>query len=224
MRIYQTHKKVFSLSQRPQSFLNGLISNDLQSLNNAFLNIHGRIVVTFNASDVDKEEMFICIEENYINKFLGHIDKYVHLSGVVIKLLEHNVYFDLDERYSSKRKDVVFSQKAGRLIATTQQLETNVTEEQFNFFRISNGIPIQGIDYSEEMVLNINMEDYVSFTKGCFLGQEPVSKVYHRSKPTWNLVVQYVDECTKDEVDKMTSCTFDESSGREMGFVFVKND
>ena len=91
-------------------------------------------------------------------------------------------------------------------------------------FRVVNHIPVQGIDYRDEFLLNISDEEFVSYAKGCFLGQEPISKVHNRSKPTWKLVVRYQDECTEEERQKMTSVVVDPATRRTMGFVFVRNE
>ncbi|MBP6344212.1 MAG: hypothetical protein KA403_09765, partial [Candidatus Omnitrophica bacterium] len=64
---------------------------------------------------------------------------------------------------------------------------------------------------------------HVSYTKGCFLGQEPIAKVHNRSKPTWKLVVRPEDESSPEDQAKMTSKTRDPQSGKIIGFVFVKN-
>jgi len=97
------------------------------------------------------------------------------------------------------------------------------TEKEFLLFRLRHNIPLHGIDYKDEMILNVGY-DRVSLTKGCYLGQEFVSKVHSRAKPTWKLVVKSEDECSDEEKAKMTSKVADPSSGKTMGFVFVKNE
>jgi len=80
------------------------------------------------------------------------------------------------------------------------------------------------VDYqADEFLLNIDESTYVSYTKGCFLGQEPVAKVHNRSKPTRKLVVMFEVECAPEEKPKMTSKIIDPISGRMQGFIFVKN-
>jgi folate-binding Fe-S cluster repair protein YgfZ len=74
-------------------------------------------------------------------------------------------------------------------------------------------------------LLNVSeREDLVSFTKGCFLGQEPISKVHNRSKPTWKLVVKSAEDCPPEERSKMTSQAIDPQTKKTRGFVFVKNE
>lgn len=50
--------------------------------------------------------------------------------------------------------------------------------------RIEAGIPRYGVDYGEEaIVLEAGLEGAVDFTKGCFIGQEPIAKMHYRGKP-----------------------------------------
>jgi hypothetical protein len=55
------------------------------------------------------------------------------------------------------------------------------------------------------------------------LGQEPISKVYNRSKPSWKLVVRFEDDCAPEEKGRMTSKMKDPETGKALGFVFVSN-
>ena len=118
---------------------------------------------------------------------------------------------------------MIIPQKKGRLIISDQELETNVTDEIFSLFRVKNHLPVQGVDYTDEFVLNVSEKEFISFTKGCFLGQEPVSKVHNRSRPTWQLVVKYENECDEESKTKMTSKVFDPVEKRTVGFVFINN-
>ncbi|MBF0490848.1 MAG: hypothetical protein HQL15_09620, partial [Candidatus Omnitrophica bacterium] len=86
-------------------------------------------------------------------------------------------------------------------------------------------LPVMGVDYqADDFVLNIDEHTFVSYTKGCFLGQEPVAKVHHRSKPTKKLIVKAEAECTPEERLIMTSRITDPQTGVLRGFVFVKNN
>ena len=81
-----------------------------------------------------------------------------------------------------------------------------------------------GIDYqADEFILNVHEQEYVSYTKGCFLGQEPVAKVHNRAQPSRRLIVQFEDQCSPEDAARMTSKTPDPLSGRFKGFIFVSN-
>jgi len=223
MRLYKTHKKVLNFKNKPLTFLNGITSNDMDQPDNAFLNIRGRIVATFDQVQLNEEEMYLCIEEEFVDDVLIQIDRFIKLSGVQVAREDHHVYYDLDGNYSLAEEDIVIGQEKGRIIITKNKFNGNISEEEFTLFRLENKIPIHGIDYKDELLLNVSMTRFVSFTKGCYLGQEPISKVYSRSKPSWRLVVKFYDECSEEEKEKMTSKVVVPDSQRTWGFVFEKN-
>jgi len=208
MKLYALNKTVFRLTNNVEQFLKGLTSNSLDKSYNAFLTIHGKIIATFDQIKIGEDEFLILMESAFVEAALEHLKRYIMLSGVKMEKLEKQVYFDLD------KKDLFLSDEV---------LEATVSPEQYTLFRVQNNRPVQGIDYTNEFLLNVSQTDYVSFTKGCFLGQEPVAKVHNRSKPTRKLIVKYEDECSQEEKQKLTSRILDPETNRKMGFVFVKN-
>jgi len=223
MRIYKIDKKVLSFRSNPVEFLNGLTSNDMEKPNNAFLSIHGRIVATFDQIKRGDDEMLIVVEKEFVQDVTSHLDRYLKISGTKMTEKSDLVYFDLDNDMLVHEDDVTIPQKSGKLIITQGMYEVNVEDDEYTLFRLKNDIPCHGIDYTDEMLLNVSTKDYISFTKGCFLGQEPISKVHNRSKPSWKLVVRYQDQCSEEERGKMTSVVLDPESNQDMGFVFIKN-
>lgn len=224
MKLYKLNKTVLSIRNNPAQFLNGLTANTLDKPRNVFLNIHGRIIVVFDQIKVREDEFWIIIGTPYLDALFQHIERYIKLSKVHVEKLNKYVYFDVEESsHSMPAEEVVIPQKKGRVIVSDSELENAVHEKEFTLFRLKNNIPIHGIDYTDEFVLNVGGEDFVSFTKGCFLGQEPVAKVHNRSKPTWQLAVKYEDECGQDEKEKMTSKELDPDTNRVVGFTFIHN-
>lgn len=64
------------------------------------------------------------------------------------------------------------------LIAAGAQL---VSPDVFEILRIEAGIPRHGIDMDESnVVLETNLDDAISYTKGCYLGQEIIIRIKHR--------------------------------------------
>jgi folate-binding protein YgfZ len=58
---------------------------------------------------------------------------------------------------------------------------TPVTPEVFETLRIEAGIPRHGQDMDESnVVLETNLDDAISYTKGCYLGQEIIIRIKHR--------------------------------------------
>jgi len=56
-----------------------------------------------------------------------------------------------------------------------------VSPDTFEILRIEAGIPRHGIDMDESnVVLEANLDDAISYTKGCYLGQEIIVRIKHR--------------------------------------------
>lgn len=223
MKLYPLSKAVLSIRHNPALFLNGLSVNTVNQPRNAFVNIHGRIVATFDQYRVSDDEFIIVLEEAFVEPLLSHLQRYIALSGVRIERLDRYVYFDIGEDVTPIAGALAIPQKKGRLLVSQELMPSQVSDEEFTLFRLKNNIPVQGIDYRDEFLLNVSEEEFVSFAKGCFLGQEPLAKVHHRSKPSWRLVVRFEDECTPEEQTRLTSLTLDPQIGRKKGFVFIKN-
>ncbi len=220
MQLYKLSKVVLRVRNNPASFLNGLTTNTLEQSRNAFVNVHGRIVATFDQVKISEDEWWVVVEAAFVDKLLNHLERYIRLSGVRIERLERQVYFDL-EGHGEEVRCMSIPQNKGRLLIAEKEMSADVGEEKFKLFRLRHHIPVQGIDYTDEFLLNVDDQEFVSYTKGCFLGQEPISKVHNRSRPTWKLVVRYEDECNTTEREKMTSKTLDPAINRYQGFVFV---
>lgn len=223
MRIYPSTKIVFSIRNNAAQFLNGLTSNTLDQPQNAFLTIHGRIVATFDQVKTGEDQVLICVENLYADAVMRHVERYLKLSKTEMVRENLRAYFDLDAESRPGPDEWVIPQKKGQLVISPKTLEAAVSTEEFTRFRLANAISLQGVDYTDEFLLNVSDMEFVSYTKGCFLGQEPVAKVHNRSKPTWKLAVRYEDECSDEEKSKMTSKLTDPRTGRGQGFVFVGN-
>lgn len=224
MKFYKLDSSVISLKNNPSQFLNGLTSNETDAPQNAFLTIHGRIITTFYQKSINDNETWIIVPNDHIDPLLKHLDRYIKLSGIEAQRLNHSVYFNIEKEDTAPESSVVIGLPNGSIVLTESPIETEATEEDFILYRLKNNIPLQGIDYTDEFILNVGSEGLVSFDKGCFLGQEPVSKVHNRSRPSWQLVVAYEDECSEEEKGKMTSKALDPATNRVLGFVFKRNE
>jgi len=75
--------------------------------------------------------------------------------------------------------------QTGQLLAFAQRLTelgaTWVGAQAQNILRVEAGVPRYGIDFSEDnLLLEVALDDAVSFTKGCYLGQEVVERIRSR--------------------------------------------
>ncbi len=221
-RLYRLDKAVLSIKNNAEKFLNGITANTLDRPQNAFLDVHGKIIATFDQIKIG-DDFLIAIERPFYEPLMQHLDKFICLSKAIVQKEDYNVYFDLDGSYQPQGDEFVVAQKKGQLIVTRRNFENNVSTEEFSLFRLKANIPIHGVDYRDELLLNVDEEQFVSYTKGCFLGQEPISKVHNRSKPTWKLVVKSEDEVDEAQKQSLTSKTKDPQTGKILGFIFISN-
>ena len=223
MRLYRLEKIVLNIRNNAEKFLHGITSNTLDKPHNAFLDFHGKIVATFDQIQVEADKYLIVIEEKFLDSLMQHLERYIKLSKTIVEKEDYRVYFDLDGDYEKNEGEFLIPQKKGQLVITRKDLKSTVSDEEFTLFGLKNNIPIHGMDYQNELLLNVDEKDFVSFTKGCFLGQEFISKVHSRSKPSWKLVVKSHDQCDETEKEKMTSKAVDPATGKTIGFIFVGN-
>ncbi|MDO8676033.1 MAG: hypothetical protein Q7K71_08015 [Candidatus Omnitrophota bacterium] len=221
--IYKLDKTVVSVRGSAEKFLSGLTSNTLDRPRNAFLNMHGRIVATFDQVRAGDDIFLLVIASSAWEALKAHTDRYARLNNTTIEPVALNAYFDLSGDCPLSGGEYAIPQNSGRIILTARAIPLDVAADAFTVFRLQNNIPLHGVDYHDDFILNVHENDFVSYTKGCFLGQEPVSKVHNRSKPTWQLAVRCEDGLSEEEKAKMTSKARDPKTGRTLGFVFVKN-
>lgn len=221
--LYLTDKSVLRLSGNVEKFMQGLTSNTLDRPRNAFVTIHGRIVATFDQVRAGDDAVLIVVEPGVVEPLRQHVAKYLLINRTRVEALDLRVYFDLAGDVTPTEGEYVIAQQAGQLWITAREASAEVSDEAFRQFRVAHNIPRQGVDYTHEFLLNVSAEEFVSYSKGCFLGQEPIAKVHNRSRPSRVLAACFADELTPEQRAKMTSTVIDPESGRERGFVFLDN-
>ena len=220
MSLFQLSKTVLKLTNNHSKLLNGITSNTLDAPQNAFLDRFGRIVATVDQLKVSDDDLLFVVSLHCLQQLYAHLKPYLQLSETKIKATKYVIYFDLDNEYKTAIKEYAIPQAKGQFIITEKKIKNTISEEEFTQFRLDNNIPLHGVDYTNEMVLNVS-HNFVSFTKGCYLGQEIVTRVHNFGKPPKKLVVAYVDEINEKDKERMTSKCLDTKSGKVKGFVFI---
>ena len=69
-----------------------------------------------------------------------------------------------------------------------------VGEDAQNILRIEAGIPRYGVDFTEDnLLLEVGLDHAVSFSKGCYLGQEVVERIRSRGHVNKKLVGLFLE-------------------------------
>jgi folate-binding protein YgfZ len=121
------------------------------------------------------------------------------------------------------------------------ELETNgltcVSGKNWEEFRISNGIPQYNKELQEKFnPLELNLWELISFTKGCYIGQEVIARLETYNKVQRKLCLLSIDgdldsqrrlisESTKEESGILTSvCKKSDAVGVSLGLAVLKNN
>ena len=112
-----------------------------------------------------------------------------------------------------------------------------VGEEAAEVLRIEAGIPQYGVDMDETTVLSeTNLDDAISFTKGCYIGQEIIVRIMHRGHVAKKLTgltfdgQEKIESGTKvlsdneQEIGRVTSSTISARLERAIALAYVKYD
>jgi aminomethyltransferase len=112
-----------------------------------------------------------------------------------------------------------------------------VTDEACEILRIEAGIGHYGVDMDESnVVTETNLEDAVSFTKGCYLGQEIIVRIKHRghvAKKLTGIVFEKdaaiesgakIFSADEKEIGRVTSSTFSPHLDRTIALGYLKYD
>jgi folate-binding protein YgfZ len=148
---------------------------------------------------------------------LGH-DR-IHLSGIEMEAI-HDLSWNYPAflmMFPQEKKTDLF-----QILAKTQKPYpvAPIGEKTLEILRIESTIPSYGIDMDENTLPpEANLESYISYTKGCFIGQEVISRIKHyghvnkllvrlkleTKNPIEPVALVFVDE---KEVGKVTSCAY----------------
>lgn len=187
-KYYKTKKIVLKFSNNPFILLKGITSNTLDAPKNAFLDRFGKIIVVFHQIKF-YDHVLVIFERKFLDRLMDHLKRFLALTNVKVKKIDFDVYCTIG-KHKIMDDEIMIKQKVGSILLTNNEYES-VKKEEYIKFRLKNKIPVQGIDFDNEMVLNID-KDLVSFKKGCYLGQEIVSRVNFKSSPPKKLMVKVV--------------------------------
>ncbi len=170
-------------------FLNGQLTSDVEALElssfqqSARLDRTGRVKSFFILIHSDNDSFIALGNKELISILRDDLNKYIIMDDVEITE-DKESYLAI---ISYSRKEGLFSGQLGGLpvyIGKSNEYPDleELTNEQFNKLQFLRGIPALGLNVSldqlvTDTILNLNS---VSHTKGCYLGQETVSKIQSR--------------------------------------------
>ncbi len=238
MKLYRLNAVCLLLKPGADKFIQAYTTQTPLAPRGAFLDTKGKAIAVYDRVRLDADSSVLVVAASVRDRLKAHLKGFLFLTDTTLVDLPHAVYWDLEP--SSEAAD---SQAAGEaqitgshvaemsgwsIIRSTgtirilrEPVEAKVSEGDFRRFRALNGLALQGEDYDDPMLLNLGDEALVSFTKGCYLGQEIMARVHYRSRPPLRLTALRASECPAELRERLTSRVKDPDTGEERGFVFL---
>ena len=113
----------------------------------------------------------------------------------------------------------------------------SVSDQAFEALRIEAGLPIFGVDMDDSTVVpEINLENLISYNKGCYIGQEVIARIHFRGHVAKQLTGLVFEEKTAtansgDEIKsadgknagKITSVIYSPKLEKQIALAFVRH-
>ena len=190
------HLRVLTISgEDAGELLQGQMTQDIRKLEDekihitSFCNVQGRVIASaFIQGRNDQYDLILSSE--IIDDLENHLKRYVLRSKVVIEQSNEKTFgsYKSDVNEDGKEYGSLKNDPERVLILSTQapkSIDNFITSEEWIRCDIENKIAIIDKESSEKFIpqmLNLDILDAVSFSKGCYTGQEVVARVQHRGK------------------------------------------
>lgn len=187
--------------EKSAQLLHGQLTNDIKRLDNLrgnynlLLNQKGKIRADLFVlrKDVD---FYLLTKPRFTNIILEHFSKLAPLSLVemrdetsdycvyhILSLIPPPIFSFRSDRLGIQGYDLIVTKDQEISLLTTLKDKgfTELGEKDQKIIRMEQGIPEVGVDVTEEnFPQEGGLERAVSFTKGCYLGQEIVARLQYR--------------------------------------------
>ncbi len=179
--------------QDAKTFLQGQLTCDVnditdnQSRHGAHCNIKGRMVSLGILFKLDDDFGFL-IPKSMIDITISHFKKYALFSKVNLTMNEdYFIYGDIGETILINENMIKVDVSQNQNLILSKNKIENATDDsnQWHLALIQNHIPVVLPQTSEHFIpqmVGLEKINGVSFTKGCFLGQEIIARTQHLGK------------------------------------------
>ena len=190
MPIARLDRTVFDISgETVLPWLEGLITNSLSRASTgevtfaALLTPQGKIIADFFITPHDSG-VFLDTPQTYASDLKKRLMMYKLREKITITQTDLAVYAAWDGLGDDAQIDPRLPALGHRILA--ESLEATATAQMYNAHRLSLGVPDSSYDFTSASTFpaNANMDLLcgVDFKKGCFVGQEVVSRMHRKTE------------------------------------------
>ncbi len=179
------------------TFLDGLSTNKVDSSCSTVLTTtSAKIIDVVDVIEVG-DNLAVVGYEPYKDKVLAHLQPRILQQNVTIRDITslNNVYLSTDN-YPAEPGITVTRSFLGWILVTSikNSLQESMTLDQFAEYRTQNTIPYQGHEITPDVhPFNCGLENLVHESKGCYIGQEILTRMRSRGKMGKQLVQVAID-------------------------------
>ncbi len=182
-------------------FLNGLITNDVAALADsaqmtaAFPNVQGRLLAIVRVARRGDKFLFET-DEATRDKVFQNLFRFTFAGDFFVEDRSENYeYFEIfNSDFGVPGSEAVsFDGKISKDYFVPNEMAESfkndliesgaveISAELYEILRVENGVPKYGVDMDETtVVLETGLDEAVSFTKGCYIGQEIIARIHFR--------------------------------------------
>lgn len=224
MKLRRVNASVFRIGPGADRFVQAYTTQTPTATRGAFIDPKGRAVAVFDRVRLDADRSVFAVAGSVLERLQKHLKPFLTLMDSELVMLPHVVRWDIAPAGSGSSADPGdwrIDRRNVQVIVSERPAPDTVSAEEFALFRVLNGLPLQGVDYDDPMLLNLNEPELVSFGKGCYLGQEIMARVHYKGRPPLKLTPVLESECPEEFRPRITSRVWDPVAGAYRGFVFL---
>ncbi|PYT01847.1 MAG: hypothetical protein DMF63_03145 [Acidobacteria bacterium] len=238
-------------------FLDGMITNDVKTLEDgalmraAFPNPQGRLLAVVRVTR-NGERFLIETEEATRQKVFDNLFRFTMAGDFKVEDLSNEYsyirvydrsfipitppFIEFDRRGGTEY--FVHREDASDFVGELKYLDAiEISEALLDVLRIEAGTPLYGVDMDETTIIpEIGIDDMISYTKGCYVGQEIIARIHFRGHVAKKLTGITAAEgsdlkpgeeiMTKDgkNAGRLTSITISPKLQKTVGLAYIRYD
>ena len=231
MKYYKSENEIIKFSGKDSlDFLQRLSTNDCKKINEneilqtCLLNEKGKLIALLNISNYENN-LFAMIDNGLSEIVINHLNKFIILEDVKIEKVNNIEIYILINNNEIDSKFIFKNYFNWQIILEfdKRKIDLNkyseIDKDEYEKERIFNGRAVYPNEINNNYSpFDINLSHTISFTKGCYLGQEVIARIDTYKKNKWNLVLLKSDKMNeaiifinKVEIGKSTSYIFYEN-------------